>query len=497
MKKVLVTGGTVFVSRYIAEYYVAHNYDVYVLNRNSREQSQGVTLIQADRHNLGDILNDMDFDIVIDTAYNSNEVDMLLDALGGYKEYILISSSAVYPEHIPQPFEENAAVGINKYWGKYGTDKIEAENTLMKRNPNAYILRPPYLYGPMNNVYREAFVFDCALEGRKFYLPKNGEMKLQFFYIQDLCRFIDIILNEKPTQHIFNVGNPVAISVREWVELCYRVVGHDVEFVNIYDDIEQRNYFSFYDYEYYLDVSKQCELMPETKPIYKGLQEAFDWYKDNADQVNKKPLFDYIDKNIKNIKNIVFDVGMVLIDFCWVQHCKNLGFSEKVIDCFDKNMISSEYWDKMDEGIIVEADAIREFIKAMPQYREEIEIFWKHPEGFVQEYSYATPMIRRLKQKGYKVYLLSNYPLGMYQVHWPTFSFFSEVDGYIVSALERMKKPDKRIYKLLCERYRLNAEECLFIDDRQVNVDAAIEVGMKSVLFEEYEKLETYLNIEM
>lgn len=199
----------------------------------------------------------------------------------------------------------------------------------------------------------------------------------------------------------------------------------------------------------------------------------------------------------KNIKNIVFDVGMVLIDFCWVQHCKNLGFSEKVIDCFDKNMISSEYWDKMDEGIIVEADAIREFMKAMPQYKEEIETFWKEPEGFVQEYSYATPMIQQLKQKGYKVYLLSNYPLGMYQVHWPTFSFFSEVDGYIVSALERMKKPDKRIYKLLCERYHLNAEECFFIDDRQVNVDAAIEVGMKSVLFEEYEKLATYLNIEM
>lgn len=52
MKKVLVTGGTIFVSRYIAEYYVAKGYEVYVLNRNSREQSKGVKLIQADRHNL-------------------------------------------------------------------------------------------------------------------------------------------------------------------------------------------------------------------------------------------------------------------------------------------------------------------------------------------------------------------------------------------------------------------------------------------------------------
>ena len=58
MKKILVTGGTVFVSRYIAEYYVAKGCDVYVLNRNSKEQSKGVTLIEADRHNLGEILRE-------------------------------------------------------------------------------------------------------------------------------------------------------------------------------------------------------------------------------------------------------------------------------------------------------------------------------------------------------------------------------------------------------------------------------------------------------
>ena len=65
MKKVLVTGGTIFVSRYIAEYYVAKGYEVYVLNRNSREQSKGVKLIQANRHNLGEVLRSFCFDVVI------------------------------------------------------------------------------------------------------------------------------------------------------------------------------------------------------------------------------------------------------------------------------------------------------------------------------------------------------------------------------------------------------------------------------------------------
>lgn len=301
MKKILVTGGTVFVSRYIAEYYVAAGYEVYVLNRNTKVQSNGVKLIEADRNNLGDKLCDYYFDVVIDNGYTSHDVDNLLDALGDYGDYIFISSSAVYPEYELQPFSEESKTGVNKFWGKYGTDKIEAENILIKRNPNAYIIRPPYLYGPMNNVYREAFVFDCAMQDRKFYLPKDGNMKLQFFHINDLCRFIDVILDNKPQQHIFNVGNQESITVREWVKLCYDVIGKTADFENVYEDIDQRNYFSFYNYEYSLDVSKQYELMPEIKPLREGLKDAFEWYIHNGEKVNKKGFIEYIDTELKDI----------------------------------------------------------------------------------------------------------------------------------------------------------------------------------------------------
>lgn len=299
MKKVLVTGGTVFVSRYIAEYYVAKGYEVYVLNRNTKEQSKGVNLIQADRHEIGDVLKDIYFDIVIDTAYTAHDVETLLDALGEYGEYILISSSAVYPEYATQPFKEETPLDVNKYWGVYGTNKIEAETVLQERNPKAYILRPPYLYGPMNNVYRESFVFDCALKDRKFYLPKDGGMKLQFFHIHDLCRFMDVLLEKKPQQHIFNVGNKEAISIREWVKLCYEAAGKEVGFVEVWEEIEQRSYFCFTNYEYYLDASKQYELMRDVKSLKEGLAESLKWYLDNTDKVYKKPYLDYIELNLK------------------------------------------------------------------------------------------------------------------------------------------------------------------------------------------------------
>ena len=123
-------------------------------------------------------------------------------------------------------------------------------------------------------------------------------MKLQFFHIEDLCRFIVRLIEQKPSDHIFNVGNSELITVKEWVELCYQVVGKTSEFFAMAEDIEQRNYFSFYDYEYCLDVERQREILPDTKPLKEGLSEAYKWYVNNEGQVNKKPYFDFIDKHI-------------------------------------------------------------------------------------------------------------------------------------------------------------------------------------------------------
>ena len=296
MKNVLITGGTVFVSRYGAEYYVKKGYRVFVLNRNSRMQPDGVTLIEADRHQLHEELRHYYFDVIFDiTAYTADDVSQLLGAVGGYGDYILLSSSAVYPETCPQPFRELAALGENRFWKKYGTDKIEAEQALIQQDPNGYILRPPYLYGPLNNVYREAFVFECALQNRKFYLPQDGEMQLQFFYIDDLFRFMDVILEKKPAQHVFNVGNSETVSIRDWVSLCYQAAGRTAEFVSVTDAVEQRNYFCFHPYEYCLDVTAQQRLMPETKPLDSGLRESFEWCASHSGEVNRKPLIQYID----------------------------------------------------------------------------------------------------------------------------------------------------------------------------------------------------------
>ena len=298
MRKILVTGGTVFVSRYVANYFAEKGDDVYVLNRNSKPQLPNVTLIEGDRNDLGDKLKGDEFDAVLDiTAYTQEHVENQVNALGKFGDYIMVSSSAVYPETNPQPFTEEQTCGPNVHWGAYGTNKLAAEEYLRQAVPHAYILRPPYLYGPMQNVYREPFVFECAEAGRKFYIPGDGSMKLQFFHVEDLCRFIEILLEKHPEERIYNVGNPDAVTISDWVKLCYDVVGTDLETVSV-EGHHQRAYFCFHDYDYYLDVSRQSELIPGLKPLAEGLRESYEWFQQNRDAVMRRPYTEYIDANI-------------------------------------------------------------------------------------------------------------------------------------------------------------------------------------------------------
>lgn len=296
--KILVTGGTVFVSRYTAEYFVQKGHEVYVLNRNSRPQSNGVHLIEADRRQLGDKLKNIPFDLVVDvTSYNKDDIKDLLNALGDFGEYIMVSSSAVYPETLPQPFTEDMKTGYNIHWEAYGTNKIDAEEYLLENLPKAYIIRPPYLYGKMNNLYREAFVFECAEKNLPFYMPKDGSLKLQFFDIEDLCRLIEAIVEKKPDYHVINTGNVQAINAAEWVKLCYGVLGKTPDIRYISAEYEQRQYFPFRDYEYYLDVNRQTELLTDLKPLEIGLKESYEWFKKNRELIVRKDYFRYIEEN--------------------------------------------------------------------------------------------------------------------------------------------------------------------------------------------------------
>lgn len=299
MRNILVTGGTVFVSRTIAGYFAAKGENVFVLNRGSRPQLSGVTAIIGDRRALGDTLKKYSFDAVIDvTAYNREDVKALHTALGDFGDYIFIGSSAVYPETLPQPFNESQKCGRNTVWGDYGANKLAAEEYLLENVKNVYILRPPYLYGKGENLYRAPFIFDCAEKGAAVFVPRE-DLRLQFFDVSDLCGFIETVLVQKPENNIFNVGNPYTVTAAEWIKLCFKAAGKIPEIKTAPKECFARNYFCFYDYDYVLDVSRMSSLMTDVKPLFSGICEEYEWYKDNHGEVIKRDYFGYINKNLR------------------------------------------------------------------------------------------------------------------------------------------------------------------------------------------------------
>lgn len=185
------------------------------------------------------------------------------------------------------------------------------------------------------------------------------------------------------------------------------------------------------------------------------------------------------------IRNIVFDIGNVLAAFRWEDYIRyDLGYPEEVVRTFGERFIVHPLWDEFDLGVRKTEDIIADMKATVPEYPEEAEAFFANLVNIVKTYPYSRKWIQELKERGYHVYLLSNYPEMTFRIHQKEqFDFTDLVDGMVISAFEKISKPDPKIYQLLLDRYHLRAEECVFLDDRPVNIDAAVAAGMHGIVF--------------
>lgn len=189
------------------------------------------------------------------------------------------------------------------------------------------------------------------------------------------------------------------------------------------------------------------------------------------------------------INTIIFDIGMVLVDFCWQDMLKNLGFEGETFEKVADSTMRNPLWQDFDRGTWSTEELIRRFVANAPEYKTEIETVFQNMDKIVTLYDYSMDWIRQLKSDGYKVYILSNIPE---LVHLDNLDdklrFLKEVDGAVLSYQERLLKPERRIYEVLCERYGIVPEQAVFFDDKQENVDAAREFGLNAICFKGYEQ---------
>lgn len=189
-----------------------------------------------------------------------------------------------------------------------------------------------------------------------------------------------------------------------------------------------------------------------------------------------------------NITNIIFDIGNVLMEFCWERHYENFGFTPEVFKKVAKATVLSPTWDEFDKGELMPDELLHAFIRNDPSVEKEIRMVYKNINDTVELYPYAYSWIRELKSKGYRVYILSNFSEKLHSECGDKLDFLRETDGYILSYQEKLIKPDDRIYQTLIEKYQLVPEESVFIDDKQVNIEAARKNGLHGIVFTSYEK---------
>lgn len=184
------------------------------------------------------------------------------------------------------------------------------------------------------------------------------------------------------------------------------------------------------------------------------------------------------------ITTIVFDIGNVLINWEREHLYKKIFTDKKQMQWFLDNVCTWEWNEQQDGGKKI-AVAVAEKIAEFPEYEKEIRMFYNRFDEMIGGAIESTVnVLRQLKENGnYNLYVLSNWS----EETWPkvssSYPFLSWFDGLVISGKEKTNKPKADIYEILTTRYNKQPNEIVFIDDRQINLDTAQDLGWNTILF--------------
>lgn len=297
MEEVLIMGGTTFVSSSIAKYLINKGYIVDILTRGQRlvNYSGFREHIVCDRKSFESMekaLKNKCYEFIFDiSAYMREDVEILLKSINKQrlKKYIFCSSGAVYkPSYIAvgESFEK----GENPNWGKYGTDKKEAEDYIINSGIPYVIFRPTYIYGENNNLYREIYFFNRIDNNKVIPMPYGNNVKTQFIHISDLVRIFESAMHNPNNFKEYNVTNPQIVTWEELIMACGEIVGKEpiikkIDTTQI--ELEVRSYFPFRDVTYMLNIEELINdnfYVPKIS-LKEGLEMAYKWYSGESPKI--------------------------------------------------------------------------------------------------------------------------------------------------------------------------------------------------------------------
>lgn len=183
------------------------------------------------------------------------------------------------------------------------------------------------------------------------------------------------------------------------------------------------------------------------------------------------------------IKNVIFDMGNVLLTFDRNRFLDAVGVTGEDRRILLNNVYLSVEWARMDRGSMTEAEAAASMCTHVPERLHNavhsLVDAWDRP---IIPVPGMAELVRDLKAAGYGVYLLSNASYRQHE-YWPRVPGSEYFDGTLISADVKLVKPEREIYELMCSTFGLVPEECVFIDDATINIEGAERVGIHGIVF--------------
>ena len=183
------------------------------------------------------------------------------------------------------------------------------------------------------------------------------------------------------------------------------------------------------------------------------------------------------------IRNILFDMGNVLIHFDRDAFLNRLQISDAEKQLLMREVFLSVEWVQMDRGTLWEETAEPLMCQRLPAHLHSavhsLVSLWDEP---MLPVAGMAELIEELKSRGYGIYLLSNASLRQHQ-YWTKIPGWHYFDGKVISADEKVMKPHPDYYRIALERFGLKPEECFFIDDSPANIEGALCCGISGAVF--------------
>ncbi|EJW90507.1 haloacid dehalogenase-like hydrolase [gut metagenome] len=183
------------------------------------------------------------------------------------------------------------------------------------------------------------------------------------------------------------------------------------------------------------------------------------------------------------IKNLIFDFGKVLVDYdfeaFFTRHIPDAQRRMEVGRIFN----TPQMQDLFDREAVPFDEQIAALVSQHPQYAQEIRFFDAHyPDLVTGEVPGMRELLTRLKAEGFRLYGLTNWCSKVYETI-DRYAIFDLLEGYIISSEEHYVKPEPEIYQCLFDRFGLQPEECIFTDDKAVNIEGGERLGMSGIVF--------------